>query len=123
MRYLMILLVFLSACTTMHKFDAAPQSYRLKGEDKPLEITGTFDVKRSVKAISTEFDMKVSIFIDNNLHIFGSLDRHLSGEFKGSDYQGKKTSASCTGKPVTKDAVEVRCIVFIDNERTVTLTF
>lgn len=107
----------------MHKFEAAPQAYRLKGAENTINITGKFDVKRTVNALSTDFDMNVQISIDNDLYIAGKLDRHLSGEFTGKDYQGKKTSSSCTGKVVSKDAVEVRCIVFIDNERTVTLTF
>ena len=98
---------------------AAPQNYRFAGNDKPVEITGFADSKEKFDGMETN----VTISFDGQPMIAGKLDRGYNGELKGQDYNGKPTSASCTGRQSGYYNVEVRCMVFVGNERTVTLTF
>lgn len=125
MKKLLISLVMLNliGCASQHTHEAAPQNYRIKNTDKPISISGIVDVneKSGVFTDSAEFD--VTIKFEGQPQIIGKLDNALSGDFIGKDYNGQKTAATCNGKIVSQNAIEVRCIVFIDNEKTVTLTF
>ena len=114
----LLLALAISGCATQN-FQAAPQNYRLKGEDQPTDIKGMISFDR--KACGHE--SMAGIYLDNRLHIKVPLDQAFSGEATGMDYKGKSTAASCSGKRTSQATVEVRCMVFIDNERTVTLTF
>lgn len=118
-----LLAISLAGCTTTHALNAAPQNYRLKDSDKPLEITGYGTHKLVTGAFSNHYDSTISININGQTYITGKLDQQLTGEFQGLPYNGKSTAASCTAKAVSQNMAEIRCLVFIDNERTVTLTF
>lgn len=114
----LILALALAGCATQ-AFQAAPQNYRLKGAGKPVEIKGLVLFDR--KAFGHE--SAAAIYINNIMHIKVPLDQGFNGEATGMDYEEQSTAASCTGKRTSQATVEVRCMVFIDNERTVTLTF
>lgn len=116
-------LVSLFGCATTHNFEAAPQSYRAKNADNPIDITGKLIVGHKKNLLSDDFKFSVTIYFDRESVIFGNLGRNLGGDFNGLDFKGHKTAMTCTGKVVSQDAIEVRCMVFVDNERTVTLTF
>lgn len=118
-----LILLALTGCATTHNFEAAPQSYRAKNLDNPIDITGKLIVDHKKNLLSDDFKFAVTIYFDREGVIFGNLDRNLGGDFNGRDYKGHKTASTCTGKAVSQDAIEVRCMVFVDNERTVTLTF
>lgn len=101
------------------------QNYRLQNSDKPIEISGTLE---RVKAgfdyvnLSDTWHNQLKINIDGTPAIDGYLDARYFGEVTGQ-WNNLPVSANCSGKPASKNWIDVRCIVFIENERTVTLTF
>lgn len=111
------MLAAITGCVSMH--DAAPQNYRFSGNDDPVNITG--NMKNTMEAFGTKHE--VTIFINNTPYIRGILGDGLAADIAGQQYKGKSTSASCSGRQTSDYTAEVRCIVFVGNERTVTLTF
>lgn len=123
-----LILVALTGCTSMHTFESPPQNHNLKGTNQTVKITG--NVHQTIKegVIQDEMTSKLSIYFDGVLKISGYLGLQNTGEFTGQNFENKKTSASCSSKFVTQISTtlalyDTNCIVFIDNERTVTLTF
>lgn len=115
MKRITALLLALTVTGCASTYHAAPQAYRAKGQDNQIIITG--------KADSSLTENKVHLYFDGLEQISGELDRHYNAELTGKPYNGKNTSATCTGTRKTSAWVEVRCIVFIENERAATLTF
>jgi len=115
-------LLSLFGCASTHTFQASPQHYRAKGEDKQIEITGQVKQDHEFKITGDTSSNKVTIFFDGKTQIEGFLDNRGFGEFSGQTYHEKNTTASCSSKKVSKGWVEIKCIVFIDNERAATLT-
>lgn len=115
-------LLSLTACATTHTYQAAPQHYRAKGQENQTEITGKIiqDMKEGV--FTSTIKNHVTIYFNGQSQIDGYLDASQTGEIAGQPFEGKKTSASCSAKAVTKEWAELKCIVFIDNERAATLT-
>lgn len=109
----------LIGCASQKVFKAATQNYRLKNSDSQIVINGA--IFQTDKTLSKTHS--VGIYFNGHIQIGVDLDNQLNGEASGNDFEGKKTSATCTGRQVTRNAIEVRCMVFIDNEKTVTLTF
>lgn len=118
-----LLTLAVTGCATTHNYQAAPQNYRMKNAENPITITGKLDQVLNEFAVSEPLKSKLTVFIDNELKITGFLDKHVSGDIQGEPFNGKPTSASCSTKNISAGIGETRCIVFIDNERTVTLTF
>lgn len=114
---LMAVLASLFGCAA--QYQAASQNYRLKGETDALEIKGEF-FKGSNPLTADDY---VQVRFNGMDQIKVPVDRYYSGEANGLPFNGKPTSASCTGKKINRYNVEVRCMVFVDNEKTVTLTF
>lgn len=114
----LIAAAMLAGCATQ-TYKAAGQNYRLKGSDSSIEINGALMIKPGA------FDATrgAGIYFNGGLQIEVPIDRYGNGEANGTLFEGKPTSATCTGRPISSNATEVRCMVFIDNERTVTLTF
>ncbi len=108
------LIVGLSGCAS--QYQAAGQNYRLKGEESTIEIQG----KLNDSAFGNKNNAEISF--NGELQINVPLDYRYFGDASGKPYKGKPTSASCTAKQLSS-STEVRCMVFVDNERTVTLTF
>lgn len=116
----LIIAALVSGCATTHTYQASPQAYRAKGQENQTHITGKIEQKYNNFGL-IDYN-KIVIFFDGQPQITGTLDAAMTGEFVGDDYQGKKTAASCSTKPVTKEWGETKCIIFIDNERAATLT-
>lgn len=109
-----IALLALAGCATNHTYDAPMQNY---GD---LTISGklynnTHTIKAPVSGVNIFFNGKQQINVPLNIA--------MRGESLGEDYQGQKTSASCTSQLITRNIGSVSCIVYIDQKRTVTLTF
>jgi hypothetical protein len=119
MKKLILTFVALSliGCASTH--NAASQNYRLKGANENTTITGKIDKKIGFPNI--EYDL--TVFFNNSPQITAKLDENITGEAEGLDYQGKKTSVNCYSKRVDRNNVNVYCMVFVDNEKTVTLQF
>ena len=63
----------------------------------------------------------LSVFIDEMKVIEGDLSTDkASGELSGK-YEEHKVDAVCTSEDSEEDRLEVRCLIMVDNERTVTL--
>lgn len=108
------LIVALSGCAT--QYQAAGQNYRLKGAENPVNIQGKINtslVDKPFAEISFNGEKKINV----------PLDWQYYGEATGDLYEGKPTSATCSTTKRTSYNIEVRCMVFVDNEKTVTLTF
>lgn len=106
----------LAGCVSMH---ASPsQNYRLAGDDAPVTITGSIKQTESliVKA-------ELSVFFNGKKTIEGPLTWPYTGDIQGQQWNGRATSASCSSKQRYDGGYDVQCMVFVDNERTVTLTF
>lgn len=113
----LLIALTLTACAT--QYQAAGQNYRPAGNEKQIEITGQLFQKYN--AFST--DHQAIINFNGSPQITIPLDNKYFGDATGQAFNGKTTSANCTGKRTSKTNVEIRCMVFIDNEKTVTLTF
>lgn len=117
MKKYLLLAALLTGCTTVAT--PAPQSYRFKGEDNPVNITGHAERKDYVIGYKTD----VTISFDGKPQISGPLDYRYTGELTGEPYKGQPTSASCNSKFSRSGHVDIICSVFVGNERTATLTF
>lgn len=96
--------------------NAPEQSYRLAGQDKALVIKG------NLSRISTprgDVNRVLKVYINEELAINDVLDLEASDELKGR-WKNKKVSASCYTKANTQTT---RCLIFVSNQRTVTLAF
>jgi hypothetical protein len=118
----LLLTLVITGCATTKTYQASPQFYRAKGQDNQVQITGKIDQDYNFKITGDTYSNKVTIFFDGKPQIEGHLDRSQTGELTGQPYNDKPTSASCSAKVVSKDWVELKCIVFVDNERAATLT-
>jgi len=119
MKKLTLTLIALSliGCASTH--NAASQNYRLKDKAENITITGKIDKKISFP--NTEYDL--TVFFNNAPQITAALDENITGEAEGLPFEGKKTSVNCYSKRVDRNNVNVYCMVFLDNEKTVTLQF
>lgn len=96
------------------------QSYRLAGNDNAISIDGNIEIISS-GAFGSNTN-QLNVYFDKRKVILGNLSADYSGEVNGN-WAGKNVSASCTSKLRHDKGYDVRCMVFIENERTVTLTF
>lgn len=119
---LIALAMLVSACATTHTFESSPQFYRAKGQDDQTKITGKVEQYHKDKFVTAEWSNKVTIYFNGQPQIVGNLDAEMTGEFTGEPFNGKATSTSCSTKRLSKTVAELKCIVFIDNERAATVT-
>ena len=131
MRKLLItaLIIFLSGCASkgdlMERNVSPVQTYRLANDPSPVKISGKLERIYdgfSVAKLNDEFKRELSIYFNDILTIKGRLNNNYTGELSGL-WNSKPVSTSCSGNRVSPTWTDVRCIVFIENERTVTLTF
>lgn len=117
----LIAAISISGCASTQTYKAPSQNYRLKGHESATVINGAIFANKK-----HDFDtpkLTAGIYINGDLYIEVSLDRTGSGQATGGLFEGKTTEATCHSKPVAKGIVNIDCMVFIDNEKTVTLTF
>ena len=113
--------IILTGCSSTQTYKAPTQNYRLKGQENAITINGAvFSSKKHDLDIPK---LGAGIYINGDLHIEVPLNNQGNGQATGKPFEGKTTEASCHGKPVAKGIINIDCMVFIDNEKTVTLTF
>ena len=113
MRYLFLIgAVALAGCATMER--SPSQNYRFSGQEGTTAITGHIERGLTSQVLHVYFDGKEVVT--------GELDYRMTGDIVGKEWAGKAVSASCSSKS-NQYSLDVRCMVFHGNERTVTLTF
>lgn len=117
---IIFILAALTGCAHTTSHNAPLQQYRVKDVDQPVTITGRVLVDRH--AVSKN-SASALISFNGVEQIRVPLDLQGNGQAIGQPFQEKPTSATCQGTPVARKLTQVDCVVFIDNERTVTLTF
>lgn len=125
----LIIAALLSGCASkgdiLERNVSPAQNYRLANTEKPIQISGTLE---KVKAgydyvnLSDTWYNHLKVNIDSQSVLDGYLDGNFFGEVSGT-WDNRPVSANCSGKPSTRNWTDVRCIIFIENEKTVTLTF
>jgi hypothetical protein len=114
MRFFMIALALtLAGCAT--KSVSPSQMYRFEGESNGTQIQGV------IRQTMTE--TKFAVIFDGQAVINGFLPSDFNGEVKGETWKGKQVSAVCNGTKSGYKTQFVNCMIFVGNERTVTLTF
>jgi hypothetical protein len=106
---LICITLLVSACMAT----SPTQSYRPKGESNAWEITGTLEHR--------PFDGLLKISIDKNQVIEGALVRG-DGTLTGT-YKGLSIESVCHGTDTRTATFRTDCLILVDNEKSVTLTF
>lgn len=91
------------------------QYYRIWGLSKALVISGSLD-KMAIES-GKRHERVLKVYINNEVAINRILEKD-DDELKGR-WNNKKVSASC----YRSSAKNLRCLVYVGNERTVTLSF
>lgn len=125
----LILAALIPACASkgdlMERNVSPVQSYRLANNPEPIKISGKLERIYdgfSVADLDDKYTRELSVFFNDDLTIKGRLSANFTGDLSGT-WNKKPVSTSCSGNRVSPTWTDVRCIVFIENERTVTLTF
>lgn len=110
----------LSGCGGLAVYESPTQSYRFKGEDRPVTITGAID--RDDKFTSVTHSLKVRF--NGEVAASGPLSSRGIGSVFGT-WRGHAVESICSRVEGSSGdgSYTVNCIVVVDNERTVTLTF
>ncbi len=103
----------------MEKSDS--QYYRAAGASQQMKISGTLDASFNYFALNRP-DPVLTVFVDEQKALQGTLSPSYTGEVTGR-HNGMNVDSVCSSEQKTRDWVEVRCLVFVDNERAATLTF
>ena len=117
--------VALTACggTPKRIVDAAPQFYAAGCEKEPWKIEGTFNEGEN---FDDNLRRTVTIKINGQTAISGEISggQDANGEVTGK-YEGKALTAVCSSKPRPDHAEvnDIRCVLMVDNQRTVTMSF
>lgn len=104
----------LTGCASAQSYKAPMQNYN------DISITGELIYNKEVIKKNSG---TVNVFFNGKKQIEVPLNVALRGDNLGADFDGKKTSASCTSQLVTREVATVDCVIYIDQKRTVTLTF
>lgn len=111
--FLIALTLTLAGCAT--KSVSPAQMYRFEGDSNGTQIQG------AIRQTLTE--TRFGVAFDGQTVINGYLPSDFNGEVTGSSWKGKPVSAVCNAKKSGNYTQYVNCIIFVGNERTVTLTF
>lgn len=118
--FIFISVLFLAACQTVQPWHSPSQNYVLNG--KNINITGTMNSHSQMGLVTNSHRNELMVFFNGQEVIRGSLPNLYSGEVYGS-YEGRPVTALCSGEQKTRDWIDVRCAILIDEKRTVTLSF
>lgn len=113
--------LLLTGCAS-HQVDKSPgQITRLK-DGQSVTIKGRIDTQKDIGLFATTGNRKLTVSINDDTVIDTPINaRRPAGEFSGK-WKDKAVSALCSSER-HGDWLDVRCIILIDNERTVTLSF
>ena len=115
----------LSACGGAPKriVEAAPQFYPAGCEKEPWKIEGTFNEGEN---FDDSLRRTITVKIDGQTAISGEISggKDANGEVTGK-HGDHALTAVCTSTPRPDNAEvdDIRCVLMVDNKRTVTLSF
>lgn len=115
MRFIPLLLLLLTACTTT---DTSPSQNYMLGKEE-LRITGNVVRKPDLRLFEAK---NLTVFINGQPVINGNLSDNWAGELSG-EWRGHRVTALCTSERKNDSWIAVSCPILIDEKRTVTLTF
>lgn len=117
MKKLLFLSLFLTACagTVYHKNEAAPQYATIDGNN--VKISGLIE---NIEQGGLKGDKaRVTVLFDDKPMIQGYLNDDYAADIAS---ENKRFATTCNALRKSKNWIEIRCIVFVDNVRTVTLS-
>lgn len=120
MKFLALALAaLLTGCATI---DRSPSQLTRLRDGQAVTITGSIGSNSEDGMISTLTHRRLTVIINNDKAISAPINAsNYTGEFSGA-WKDKTVSALCSSEK-RSNWIDVRCVIFIDNERTVTLTF
>lgn len=118
----LILSALTSGCATRNQDVSPSQSYRPKGTEELWIITGNLDNQFTTGLVATQVKRVLHIQINGEEVISGRLSSNATGELSGS-YKKHSLIATCSSEKKTQNWIDVRCMILVNNERAVTLTF
>lgn len=111
----------LAGCATAYVDKSPGQVTRLK-DGQTVSITGRIDSEHDIGLLTETTRRNLAISINDTPVIDAPINaKNPAGEFAGK-WQDKSVSALCHSERHGK-RLNVHCVVLVDNERTVTLTF
>lgn len=110
----------LAGCATT---DHAPaQVTRLK-DGQAVTITGFIGSNSEAGTLSTLTHRRLNVLVNGEKAISAPIDSATyTGDFAGT-WKDKAVAALCSSSRRNSQVIDVRCVILIDNERTVTLSF
>lgn len=118
-------LIVLAGCgaqTAAGRSEASPQFWRPTASKAAWTIAGHMDTSRVPGGLLSRPRHIVTIRVNGIDTLSGEVPRDRQVELTGRA-EGAALASICTPRMIAHAAVEVRCLVLIDNERAATLTF
>lgn len=108
---------------TIEKDRAAPQNFRPRGIESAWKITGHLE-SELLRDVASGYERvkrrTLHVRINGEKVLVGDLSQDAVGEVSGH-YGGLPVDAVCSSEVKTETWMEVRCVIVINQERTVTL--
>lgn len=112
--------VAIAGCSAKTTDISPAQYYRAENSQSQWKITG--NLNNEFDQVFGRITRQLSVFIEGEEVINGNLSAVGTGELSGN-YKGTPIDTICSSERKTRDWIEVRCMVLVDNERAATLTF
>lgn len=109
----------LAGCAGVKSYPAPAQTYRQAGQEQSSTITGAIDVSNNGLYVD---GATLRVNFDGVEVLRGPLGRGGNGDVTGGSWRGQPVSSSCSGTQQGK-LTFINCMIFVSNERTVTLSF
>lgn len=115
----------LTACggTPKRAVEAAPQFYSAGCTKEPWKVEATFNEGQN---FDDNLRRTITVKIDGQTALSGELSggKDANGEISGK-HDGHALTAVCTSKarPDNAEILDIRCVLMVDNQRTVTMSF
>lgn len=111
---LTLALLILAGCQTVQPWHSPSQNYVIDG--KNVNITGTMN------SHIMQGRNELIVWFNGQEVIKGFMPSPYSGEVYGG-YGKHKVTALCSSEQKSRDWIDVRCAILVDEKRTVTLSF
>lgn len=118
-----LILTGCAGLTTQKAHDMSPtQTYRMPGTDALISISGDLFSTFRDGLTETHINRRLVVRFDGQTVIDGELLHDASGQLRGV-FNSATVEAECSSRRVSKNWIDVRCLILVNNERAATLTF